>query len=99
MPSAELSSSAITTKVFHRSLKPVHKPLFIAKAAGSYLYTEDGRKILDGCGGAAVVSVGHGDERVITAVAEQMGSVAYLHSGAFANRVRAARATCGEGGS
>lgn len=96
MPSAELLASPNATKVFHRSLKLAHTPLFIAKASGSYLYTEDGRKILDGCGGAAVVSIGHGDARIIKAVAEQMGSVAYLHSGAFANRVRAASSLEGE---
>ncbi|ORY79763.1 adenosylmethionine-8-amino-7-oxononanoate aminotransferase [Leucosporidium creatinivorum] len=70
--------------VFHRSLD--HDPLFISKAEGNFLYTDDGRKILDGCGGAAVISIGHCDQRVVNAIATQLSTVGYLHSGAFANQ-------------
>jgi adenosylmethionine-8-amino-7-oxononanoate aminotransferase len=41
---------------------------------------------LDGCGGAAVVSIGHCEERVVEAMSAQLRTVGYLHSGAFANQ-------------
>ncbi|KAL8280029.1 hypothetical protein RQP46_007610 [Phenoliferia psychrophenolica] len=86
MPSAEPTALAapIPSAVLHRTVD--HQPLFIASAKGSYLTTETGEKILDGCGGAAVVSIGHADPRIITALTKQMQQVSYLHSGAFANR-------------
>lgn len=86
MPSAEPTALApIPSAVLHRTVD--HQPLFIASAKGSYLTTESGQKVLDGCGGAAVVSIGHGDRRIISALTKQMEQVSYLHCGAFANRV------------
>lgn len=87
MPSAEPSAlgAPIASAVLHRTVD--HQPLFIASAKGSYLTTESGQQVLDGCGGAAVVSIGHGDPRIISALTKQMEQVSYLHSGAFANRV------------
>jgi 4-aminobutyrate aminotransferase-like enzyme len=58
------------SSVLHRTID--HKPVIISRAAGNYLYTQDGHKILDGCGGAAVVSIGHCDERVVSALHEQV---------------------------
>ncbi|ORY26780.1 adenosylmethionine-8-amino-7-oxononanoate aminotransferase [Naematelia encephala] len=87
IPSKQDADEAVgpfKSKVLHRTVD--HQPLFVAHAKGSYLYTEDGRQILDGCGGAAVVSVGHSQERITKALAEQLNTVSYLHSGAFANR-------------
>lgn len=68
--SDESEAAAPRSAVLHRALNV--RPTAIARASGNYLYTEDGRKILDGCGGAAVVSVGHGDERVVSALTEQV---------------------------
>lgn len=61
------------TAVLHRALDA--EPLIVARASGNYLYTEDGRKILDGCGGAAVISVGHCDPRITAALDEQVRSI------------------------
>ncbi|ORY22902.1 pyridoxal phosphate-dependent transferase [Naematelia encephala] len=72
------------SSVFHRKLN--HEPLFIEKAEGCYLYEKDtGRKILDACGGAAVVSVGHSQPEIIAGVAEQLGRLPYINSAAFAH--------------
>lgn len=72
--------------VFHRNLK--HEPLLIERAQGVYLYeAKTGRKILDGCGGAAVVSVGHCVPEIVDAVAEQLGRLSYISSAAFAHQV------------
>jgi len=47
--------------VLHRSLH--HKPLHVLSAKGNFLYLDDGQKILDATGGAAVSCLGHGEER------------------------------------
>lgn len=49
----------------------------ISHGRGVYLWDTDGRQYIDGSGGPAVFSVGHGDARVNKAVAEQMEKVAY----------------------
>ena len=75
-----------SSRVFHRKLS--HKPIFIERAMGNYLYEQDtGRKILDGCGGAAVVSVGHCVPQIVEAVAQQIGQLPYLNSATFAHQV------------
>lgn len=67
--------------VFHRSAHAV--PPVAVRATGAYLFDADGRRYLDAAGGAAVSCIGHGDPRVVAAVADQMGRVDYAHSGAF----------------
>jgi len=49
----------------------------ISHGRGVYLWDTDGRQYIDGSGGPAVFSVGHGDPRVNAAVAAQMEKVAY----------------------
>jgi adenosylmethionine-8-amino-7-oxononanoate aminotransferase len=64
--------------LLHRSL--AERPHRVARASGSYLYLEDGRAILDACGGAAVTIIGHGNEEVTQAAVEQMRRVSYVHT-------------------
>jgi 4-aminobutyrate aminotransferase-like enzyme len=47
--------------VLHRSLH--HKPLHVLSAKGNFLSLDNGQKILDATGGAAVSCLGHGNER------------------------------------
>lgn len=47
---------------------------------GCYIYAADGKKYLDAAGQAAVVSIGHGVERVAQAMAEQAARLAFAHS-------------------
>jgi adenosylmethionine-8-amino-7-oxononanoate aminotransferase len=49
----------------------------ISHGKGVYLWDTDGKQYIDGSGGPAVFSVGHGDPRVNAAVAAQMEKVAY----------------------
>ena len=49
----------------------------ISHGRGVYLWDTDGRRYIDGSGGPAVFSIGHGDPRVNAAVASQMDQVAY----------------------
>jgi adenosylmethionine-8-amino-7-oxononanoate aminotransferase len=53
------------------------EPLRIARAEGAYLYTEEGRAILDAAGGAIMVNIGHGRSEVAEAVAKALREVSY----------------------
>ena len=52
-------------------------PVVIAGAQGNYLITPDGRRILDGGGGAIVVNIGHGREEVADVAARGLREVTY----------------------
>ncbi|KAJ5812683.1 hypothetical protein N7474_008984 [Penicillium riverlandense] len=67
--------------LLHRSL--VECPFKVTDASGSYLTLSDGRRILDGCGGAAVAILGHGNQEVIEATVAQMQKVSYVHTGTY----------------
>lgn len=55
----------------------------VASGSGVYLIDTDGRRYLDASGGAAVSCLGHSDEDVRAAMAEQMNAVAFAHTGFF----------------
>jgi adenosylmethionine-8-amino-7-oxononanoate aminotransferase len=55
----------------------------VARAEGCQLWDSDGRRWLDGAGGAIVVGIGHGDASVAAAIAEQAARVAYAHGTMF----------------
>lgn len=74
---------APSSHLLHRQLAKA--PLMPARAKGNYLYPSQGEPVLDACGGAAVISIGHGDERVIEEIAQQMRTVNYVHSGVWTN--------------
>jgi adenosylmethionine-8-amino-7-oxononanoate aminotransferase len=46
-------------------------------AKGSYLYDADGKQYIDGSGGPAVYCIGHGNEEVNAAIADQLGRIAH----------------------
>ncbi|HWQ03572.1 MAG TPA: aspartate aminotransferase family protein [Candidatus Nitrosotenuis sp.] len=50
---------------------------------GCYLFDAQGRKYLDACGGAAVVTIGHNVRDVLTAMEAQARELAYAHSSQF----------------
>ncbi|CAI6336208.1 unnamed protein product [Periconia digitata] len=50
---------------------------------GIELYLSDGRTIIDGCGGAAVSIIGHGNEEVALQTHKQGLQLAYAHPGAY----------------
>ncbi|KAE8451254.1 hypothetical protein EG329_004419 [Mollisiaceae sp. DMI_Dod_QoI] len=53
--------------------RDLHKSFPVVKGGkGNYLHLSDGRKIFDSTSGAAVSCLGHGNQRVINAVAAQM---------------------------
>ena len=50
----------------------------VTRAEGAYLYTDDGREILDAAAGAIVVNVGHGRERVAKAIGKEAEQLTYV---------------------
>jgi len=55
----------------------VRDPLIIERGQGVYLWDVDGRRYFDGIAGIFVVAVGHGNQRVIQAMKEQMDQLCY----------------------
>ena len=78
------------SRLLHRTLHDA--PHMAVGGQGMFIHMEDGRKILDGSGGAAVSCLGHGNTRVAEAVAAQMSCVSYVHTGLFTNKAAEALA-------
>jgi hypothetical protein len=52
-------------------------------AEGVWITDADGKRYLDGSGGAIVVNVGHGDRAVTLAIADQLAKTQYVHGTMF----------------
>lgn len=52
---------------------------------GCYLIDDTGKRYLDASAGAAVSCLGHGHPRIIEAIREQVGNLAYAHTSFFTN--------------
>lgn len=57
----------------------------VAHGNGIYLYDTHGKRYLDACGGALVVSIGHGVAEVVDAFADQACRVAFAHGTQFSS--------------
>ena len=55
----------------------------IARGEGVWLEDTEGRRYLDGSGGAVVVNIGHGRREVAEAMARQAETAAYVHGTQF----------------
>ena len=64
--------------VFHRSLRERY-PVAVA-GDGAYLIDRDGKRYLDGSGGAAVSCLGHGHPAVVAAVQQQVAKLEFAHT-------------------
>src|SRR5262249_47526172 len=71
------------SRVLHRSLRDT--PPNAIGGEGIWLFAEDGRKILDASGGAAVSCLGHQHPRVIAAIARQTSRLAFAHTAFFSS--------------
>lgn len=67
--------------VFHRVL--TRQLPAAARAEGVWIEDADGKRYLDGAGGAIVVNVGHGERSMVEAMAEQAARVPYVHGTMF----------------
>ncbi len=73
----------MTTHVLHRN-SLVQPPRAVA-GEGIYIIDENGKRYLDASGGAAVSCLGHSDPDVRAAIIDQVGKLAYAHSGFFSS--------------
>ncbi len=67
--------------ILHRDLGA--EPALAVRGEGPYVIDAAGRRYLDACGGAAVSCLGHSHPEVIAAVREQVGALAFAHTGFF----------------
>lgn len=68
------------SNVFSRASRPL--PTAVG-AEGAWVTDADGKRYLDGAGGAVVVGVGHGDPSLIAAAHEQLQRTQYVHGTMF----------------
>ena len=71
------------SRVLHRSLRET--PPIAVGGDGVWLIAEDGRRVLDASGGAAVSCLGHQHPRVLAAISRQASKLAYAHTGFFSS--------------
>lgn len=71
----------MTSAALHRNIHIIPKKAIGGK--GSYIFLEDGQKVLDSTGGAAVSCLGHGHEEVTKAMMAQMNQLSYCHTAFF----------------
>src|SRR5262249_18861684 len=71
------------SRVLHRSLRET--PPKAVGGEGVWLFAEDGRKVLDASGGAAVSCLGHQHPRVLAAMAKQSEKLVYAHTAFFSS--------------
>lgn len=70
--------------VFYRKLGRTY-PL-VTHGEGIHLYDENGKRYIDGSGGALVVNIGHGQKEILQGMTDQMGRVGYVHGTQFTTK-------------
>ncbi|MCX8116792.1 MAG: aminotransferase class III-fold pyridoxal phosphate-dependent enzyme [Desulfobacterota bacterium] len=70
--------------VFYRKLGRSY-PVAV-RGEGIYLYDEDGKRYIDGSGGALVVNIGHGHREIFQQMVDQMAEVGYVHGTQFTTK-------------
>ena len=73
----------MSSQILHRQTKK-EMPT-VAGGEGVYLVDTTGKRYLDGSGGAAVSCLGHGHPKVVAAIRDQAGKVAFAHTAFFTN--------------
>ncbi|KIO31758.1 hypothetical protein M407DRAFT_241680 [Tulasnella calospora MUT 4182] len=68
--------------ILHRT--PFVPPVAVA-AEGIYVDLADGRRVIDGVGGAAVAAIGMGNKRVIQAIKDQAEKMSYIYNAQCSN--------------
>ena len=88
MTSEEIVALSRAHTLFSWSVQGALDPIAIDHAEGVYLYTPEGRRILDFNAQLMSVNIGHGDKRVIAAITEQATKLQFVQP-AFATEIRA----------
>jgi taurine---2-oxoglutarate transaminase len=87
MTSEEIAALNRAHTFFSWSIQGQLDPIAIDRAEGVYLYTPEGRRILDFNSQLMSVNIGHGDRRVVDAITEQATKLQYVMPG-FATEIR-----------
>jgi taurine--2-oxoglutarate transaminase len=87
MTSEEIVALNRAHTLFSWSVQGALDPIAIDHAEGIYLYTPEGRRIIDFNSQLMSVNIGHGDRRVIDAIGEQATKLQYVQP-AFATEIR-----------
>jgi adenosylmethionine-8-amino-7-oxononanoate aminotransferase len=69
--------------VFYRNLRKIYP--VADRAEGVYIWDADGKRYIDGSGGACVVSIGHCVPEILEAMQTQFRRVPFVHSSHFTN--------------
>jgi taurine--2-oxoglutarate transaminase len=77
MTAAEIVELCRRHTIFEWSAQAAVDPIPVARAKGVYFWTPDGRRFLDFNSQLMCVNIGHGDERVVRAIAEQAAMLPY----------------------
>src|SRR6187200_3482278 len=88
MTSEEIVALTRDHTFFSWSVQGTVDPIAIDRAEGVYLYTPEGKRILDFNSQLMSVNIGHGDKRVVDAITEQATRLQYVQP-AFATAIRA----------
>jgi taurine--2-oxoglutarate transaminase len=88
MTSEEIVALSRKHTIFSWSVQGALDPIAIDHAQGVYLYTPEGERILDFNSQLMSVNIGHGDERVVRAITEQLAKLQFVQP-AFATEIRA----------
>lgn len=72
------------THVFNRNLQKYYP--VVERGEGIYLIDRNGKKYIDGSGGAAVVGIGHGVKEITEAMVRQAEKVSFAHSSQFTSQ-------------
>ncbi len=88
MTSEEIVALSRAHTLFSWSVQGALDPIAIDHAEGVYLYTPEGRRILDFNAQLMSVNIGHGDQRVVAAITEQATKLQFVQP-AFATEIRA----------
>jgi taurine--2-oxoglutarate transaminase len=76
---SEIVALAKKHTIFEWSPQGTFDPLPVARAKGVYFWTPEGKRYLDFNSQLMCVNIGHGDERVINAIAEQAAQLLYAN--------------------
>lgn len=88
MTSEDIVALSRAHTFFSWSVQGQLAPIAIDRAEGVWLYTPEGRRILDFNSQLMSVNIGHGDRRVVEAITEQATKLQYVQP-AFATEIRA----------
>jgi len=78
------------SRILHRSLRDT--PPKAIGGEGVWLIAENGHRVIDASGGAAVSCLGHQHPRVLAAISRQMSKLAFAHTAFFSSEVAEALA-------